>query len=80
MRIVSNKNVFHHSRQEEDKQTSQSEKKLRKKLEDALEKVRQNPNLADAHYNLGWEYDEQGQYKEAIASYKEAIRIRVLGL
>jgi S1-C subfamily serine protease/Flp pilus assembly protein TadD len=45
-------------------------------LDDAQRWVRQNPNLADAHYNLGWVYDEQGQYQEAIASYKEAIRIR----
>jgi len=45
-------------------------------LEDALEQVRQNPNDADAHYNLGVAYLKLDQYQEAIASYKEAIRIK----
>jgi len=45
-------------------------------LEDDQEKVRQNPNDADARYNLGITYANSGQYKEAIASYKEAIRIK----
>ena len=44
-------------------------------LEDAQKKVRQNPNDADAHYNLGYAYDESGLYQKAIASYKEALRI-----
>ena len=45
-------------------------------LEDAQKKVRQNPNDADAHYNLGVAYYNLGQYQEAVASYKEAIRIK----
>ena len=44
-------------------------------LEDAQKKVRQNPNDADAHYNLGVAYNNLGQYQEAIASLKESIRI-----
>ena len=35
-------------------------------LEDAQKKVRQNPNDADAHYNLGVAYNNLGQHKEAI--------------
>jgi len=36
-------------------------------LEDAQERVRNNPNDTNAHFKLG-------QYQDAIASYKEAIR------
>jgi tetratricopeptide (TPR) repeat protein len=39
-------------------------------LEDALERVRQNPNDAAAHHNLGVAYNNLGKYEEAIASYK----------
>ena len=45
-------------------------------LEDAKERVRQNPNDAEAHLYLGIAYYDLGQYKEAVASYKEAIRIK----
>ena len=33
-------------------------------LEDAQEAVRQNPNDAAAHFNLGYAYGESGQYME----------------
>lgn len=42
------------------------------------ELVRKNPNDADAHRNLGIAYNNLGRYQEAIASYKEAIRIKLL--
>ena len=35
-------------------------------LEDAKERVRQNPNDAEAHLYLGVAYYDLGQYKEAI--------------
>ena len=44
-------------------------------LEDAKEEVRNNPDDAIAHRNLGFAYDELGRYQEAIKSYKQAIRI-----
>ncbi len=44
-------------------------------LEDAKEDVRNNPDDAKAHFNLGKAYYELGKYKEAIESYKQAIRI-----
>ena len=46
-----------------------------KRLEDAKEEVRKNPDDADAHDNLGYTYYELGKYKEAIESCKQAIRI-----
>ena len=45
-------------------------------LEDAQAEVRLNPNNAKLHINLGLSYRESGQYQEAIASFKEAIRIK----
>ena len=45
-------------------------------LEGAKEDVRKYPNDSVAHFNLGWTYDELGQYQDAIASYKEALRIK----
>jgi tetratricopeptide (TPR) repeat protein len=45
------------------------------KIEDAKEEVRKNPDDADAHFNLGNAYYKSGRYKEAIESYKQAIRI-----
>ena len=45
-------------------------------LESAKEDVRKYPNDSAAHFNLGWTYDELGQYQDAIASYKEALRIK----
>ena len=45
-------------------------------LEDAQERVRQNPNDAIAHNNLGHAYNRLGRYQDAISSYKEAIRLR----
>jgi tetratricopeptide (TPR) repeat protein len=44
-------------------------------LEDAQEKVRQNPDNAFAHFNLGFSYNSLGRYQEAIAPLKEAIRL-----
>ena len=46
-----------------------------KRLEDAKEEVRINPDDAEAHGNLGYAYYETGKYKEAIESYKQAIRL-----
>ena len=46
-----------------------------KRLEDAKEEVRNNPDDAEAHKNLGFAYAESGKYQEAIESYKQAIRI-----
>ncbi len=46
-----------------------------KRLEDAKEEVRKNPDDAEVHYNLGYAYGESGRYQEAIESYKQAIRI-----
>ena len=40
-----------------------------------LVEVRNNPDDARAHANLGYAYYETGKYKEAIKSYKQAIRI-----
>ena len=62
--------------QTEEESTPQSEKGSGKKLEDAQERVRQNPNDAKAHRNLAYAYHELGQYQDAIVSYKEAIRIK----
>ena len=45
-------------------------------LENAQEKVRQNPNDANVHFVLGITYGSSGQYQDAIASLKEAIRIK----
>ena len=44
-------------------------------LEDAREEVRNNPDDADAHNNLGIAYGELGKHEEAIKSYKQAIRL-----
>ncbi len=44
-------------------------------LEDAKEDVRKYPNDSAAHYNLGHAYAKIGRNDEAIASYKEALRI-----
>ena len=41
------------------------------KLEDAKEEVRNNPDDADAHYNLGNAYGELGRYEEAIEPFKQ---------
>ncbi len=45
-------------------------------LEEAQERVRQNPNDAVAHIRLGVAYEKLGRNDEAIASYKETIRIK----
>ena len=44
-------------------------------IEDAKEEVRNNPDDADAHNNLGAAYFLSGKTEEAIESYKKAIRI-----
>ena len=44
-------------------------------LEDAQKRVLQNPNYAWAHIGLGNTYSKSGKYEEAIASFKEALRI-----
>ena len=36
----------------------------------------EHPNNAGAHYNLGIAYRKSGQYQDAIASYKKALRIK----
>ena len=43
-------------------------------LEDAREEVRNNPDDALAHFNLGVAYENLGMYKEAIEPYKQAIK------
>ena len=40
-------------------------------IEDAKEEVRNNPDDADAHYNLGNAYGELGRYEEAIEPFKQ---------
>ena len=45
-------------------------------LEDRQEAVRQNPNDALAHFNLGLTYLVLERYEDAIAPLKEAIRIQ----
>ena len=45
-------------------------------LEDAQEKVRQNPNNPEAYSNLGFVYGDLGHYEKALVSFKEAIRIK----
>jgi S1-C subfamily serine protease len=45
-------------------------------LEDAQERVRQNPNQTHAHRVLAFRYSQLGQYQEVIASYKEVLRIK----
>jgi tetratricopeptide (TPR) repeat protein len=44
-------------------------------LEDAKEEVRNNPDDASTHYNLGGAYIKSGKWKEAIESYKQVLRI-----
>ncbi|SVE47230.1 uncharacterized protein METZ01_LOCUS500084, partial [marine metagenome] len=44
-------------------------------LEDAQEAVRQNPNDAVAHFNLGSAHGKLGQHRDALASFKEVVRI-----
>ena len=46
-----------------------------KRLEDAKEEVRKNPDDAKAHYDLGNAYCKSGKHEEAIKSYQQAIRI-----
>ena len=43
-------------------------------IEDAREEVRNNPDDALAHFNLGVAYENLGMYKEAIEPYKQAIK------
>ena len=45
-------------------------------LENAQKKVQQNPNDAETHFELGIIYNNLSFYKDAIFSYKEAIRIK----
>src|SRR5205085_2622970 len=35
-----------------------------------------NPQMADAHYNLGNVFLEKGQYPQAAAHYKQALQLR----
>jgi tetratricopeptide (TPR) repeat protein len=44
-------------------------------LEDAKEKVRNNPDDADAHIGLGVTYGDAANWNEAIASFKQAIKL-----
>src|SRR5262249_11234520 len=40
------------------------------------EAVRLNPNLADAHTNLGFAFLKQGDTAQAMASYENALRVK----
>jgi len=44
-------------------------------IESYKQALRIDPDLADAHYNLGNAYHGSGKYEEKIESYKQAIRI-----
>lgn len=44
-----------------------------RQYQNALEKVRQNPNSAPNHVELGWSLFQKGQYNDALAEYKKAI-------
>ena len=46
------------------------------KLENAQERVRNNPNDAYAQFYLGVAFVNSGQHQKAIVPYKEAIRIK----
>ena len=41
-------------------------------IETCKEKVRNNPDDAEAHFNLGFAYGESGKFQEAIESFKQA--------
>ena len=42
------------------------------------EAIQNDPNDSKAHNNLGWTYQNLGRNDEAIAEYKEAIRLKIL--
>ncbi|MHB1654013.1 MAG: tetratricopeptide repeat protein [Desulfitobacteriaceae bacterium] len=46
---------------------------MERQYKNALEKVRQNPNSAPNHVELGWSLFQKGQYNDALAEYKKAI-------
>lgn len=46
---------------------------MERQYKNALEKVRQNPNSAANHVELGWSLFQKGQYNDALAEYKKAI-------
>ncbi|MCM3872637.1 MAG: tetratricopeptide repeat protein [Pyrinomonadaceae bacterium] len=49
---------------------------LSKQASQLFEKALQlNPNYADAHYDLGYAYFDQGRWEDAIRSFENAIRI-----
>ncbi len=39
------------------------------------EKVRENPDDAEAHFGLGYAYGDAANWREAIASFKQAIKL-----
>ena len=45
-------------------------------IEDAKEEVRNNPDDAKAHYNLGNAYGRSGKYEEAIDAFKKYLTSR----
>ena len=45
------------------------------KIEVSKQRVKMNPDDAEAHLELGSDYVKSGMFKEAIASYKQAINI-----
>ena len=45
-------------------------------IEDAKEEVRNNPDDARAHYNLGYAYGNSGKYEEAIDAFKKYLTSR----
>ena len=48
-----------------------------REIETAKEEVRNNPDDAIAHYNLGYAYGNSDKWKKAIESFKQAIRINI---
>ena len=50
--------------------------KHREAVEAYKQAIRIKPDYAEAHYNLGFSYDELGLCREAVEAYKQAIRIK----
>jgi tetratricopeptide (TPR) repeat protein len=45
-------------------------------IENLEQALRINPNLAEAHYNLGGALQRAGRLAEAIQHYEEALRLK----
>ena len=48
---------------------------LERQYQAAVQRVKANPNSADAHVELGWSYFQKDQYNEALGEYKKALEI-----